>query len=249
MHRLKLYGPLIGLMITILLTCDALAFKVVSIGGYDFAASGLIFSLGFLLASVVTEVYGFTLAGRIIWAQLLCQAAFILTVNLFVILPSPKGSTAALYYLGLYNNLWHVLIASTTAIMLAYFVNDIIMSKLKIYLSGKYFAIRFFASNAIGTAILVSISYPINFYGLYSIDHIAVIALNTWIYKMILATMLFPIAILLGSVIKRIEKLDYFDYGISYNPITVFSDTVHGENKYDKISSIEGRYHESYSNK
>lgn len=248
MHRLKLYSPLIGLMITILLICDALAFKVVSIYGYDFSASGLIFPLGFLLASIITEVYGFTLAGRIIWVQLMCQASFILTVNLFVLLPSPEGSVTGLHYLNLYHNLWHVLIAATIALVSAYFVNDIIMSKLKIYLSGKYFIMRFLTSNAIGTAILVSISYPINFYGLYSIDHIAVIALNTWLYKMIFAVILFPVAILLANVIKRIEKLDYFDYGISYNPVNVFSENVPGENKYNK-NNVEGWYRESYSNK
>ena|SRR3990167_930969 len=249
MHKLRLYIPLIGLMITILLICDALAFKVVSIYGLDFAASGLIFPMGFLLASVITEVYGFTLAGRIIWVQLLCQACFILTINLFVLLPSPRDSVTASYYFNLYQNLWHVLIAATTALVSAYFVNDIIMSKLKIYLSGNYFVMRFIISNAIGTAILVCISYPINFYGLYSLNHIVVIAFNTWVYKMIMAVMLFPLAIFLSSVVKRIEKLDYFDYGISYNPLTVFSENVSGENKHEKYNNIEGWCRESYSSK
>jgi len=153
MHKLRFYAPLIGLMITILLICDALAFKVVSIYGRNFAASGLIFPLGFLLASLITEVYGFTLAGRIIWVQLLCQASFILTINLFVLLPSPNESITAPYYFSLYQNLWHVLISSTTAIVFAYFINDIIMSKLKIYLFGNYFILRFITSNAISTAI------------------------------------------------------------------------------------------------
>lgn len=246
MHRLRLYVPLIGLMISVLLICDALAFKVVSIYGYNFAASGLIFPLGFLLASVITEVYGFALAGRIIWVQLLCQALFILTVNFFVLLPSPDGSITAPYYFNLYHNLWHVLIAGTTALVSAYFINDIIMSKLKIYLSGHYFVMRFIASNAIGTAILVSVSYPINFYGLYPINDIAVIAFNTWVYKMIFAVILFPVAVFLANVIKRVERLDYFDYGISYNPMAVFSETVPGENKYNNIG---GWRYEGYSNK
>jgi uncharacterized integral membrane protein (TIGR00697 family) len=248
MHKLKLYGPLIGLMITVLLICDALAFKVVSIHRHDFAASGLIFPLGFFLASIITEVYGFTLAGRVIWVQLMCQTLFILIINLFVFLPSPDNSITALHYLNLYRHLWHVLIASTVALVTAYFINDIIMSKLKIYLSGKYFIVRFFGSNATGNAILVSLSYPINFYGLYPISHIAAIALNTWVYKMIIATLLFPIAILAANAIKQIERLDYFDYGVSYNPMTVFSDNISGRNNYENIHNIEGLHHENYSN-
>ena len=29
---------------------------------------------------------------------------------------------------------------------------------------------------------------------------------------------------------KLIEKLDYFDYGVSYNPIAVFSENIPGVN-------------------
>ena len=112
-----------------MLICDALAFKVISIYGYGFAASGLIFPLGFLLASIITEVYGFTLAGRIIWVQMLCQASFILTINLFVLLPSPGNSMSTSNYFQ-FIIISEVLLASTTAVVSAYFINNIIMSKL-----------------------------------------------------------------------------------------------------------------------
>lgn len=108
---------------------------------------------------------------------------------------------------------------------------------------------RLIASNAISTAILVFIAYPINFYELYTFNQIIVIAFNTWVYKMIVAIMLFPVAIFLANTIKRIEKLDYFDYGVSYNPLTVFSEHVAGENNYGKSNSIEKWYRESYSDK
>ena len=235
-------------MITIQLICDTLAFKVVTINGSDYAASGLIFPLGFLFASIITDVYGFTLAGRVIWVQLICQAVFILIVNLFVLLPSPVGSEISLHYLSLYHELWHVLIASTCAVVVAYFINDFVMSQLKIYLSGKYFIIRFLFSNAIGNLFLVSIAYPINFYNLYPIDHIAVIAINTWLYKMVFAILLFPLAIILANFFKRIEKLDYFDYGVSYNPMMVFSENDDGENKFLKKRNTGSLGYESYPN-
>ncbi|TAK73375.1 MAG: VUT family protein [Gammaproteobacteria bacterium] len=247
MHRLKLYGLLVGLMITILLICDVLAFKIVSIGGHDLVASGIIFPFSFLFSSIITDVYGFKLAGRIIWIQLTCSALFILTINLFVFLPSPESANTATHYFAVFHNLWHVLIASSIAVTSAYFINDVVMSKLKIYMSGRYFIIRFLISNAIGKAILVFISYPINFYGQYTAHYIVKIAINTWTYKMVIAILLFPVAILLSNIIKRIEKLDYFDYGVPYNPLTVFNEDAIGENKYDKISQIKRQYRESYS--
>ena len=215
-----------------MLACDALAFKVIEICGYKFSASGLIFPINFMLASVMTDAYGFNLAGRIIWIQLISQFIFIVTINIFVLLPSSGIDPVSSLYSSLYGNIWHVLFSSSLAIFTAYFINDFIMSKLKIYYGGKLFAVRFLASNAIGKAALVCISYPINLYGIYPINEIAHIALNTWIYKMIMALILFPVALILSFYIKKFEKTDHYDFGVSYNPLSVFSTNNYGKNKY-----------------
>jgi uncharacterized PurR-regulated membrane protein YhhQ (DUF165 family) len=68
-------------MVSLMLTCDALAFKIIEIHGYKFSASGLIFPINFMLAAVMTNSYGYNLAGRIIWIQLISQFIFIITVN------------------------------------------------------------------------------------------------------------------------------------------------------------------------
>lgn len=233
MHKLRLYGILVGIMVSLMLACDALAFKVIAIHGHNFSASGLIFPVNFMLAAVVTNAYGYSLAGRIIWIQLITQFIFIITLNIFVLLPSPDINPVANLYFSLYKNIWHVIFSSSLAVFIAYFMNDFIMSKLKIYYQGSFFIMRFLLSNAIGKTALVCISYPINLYGLYSTNEIAHIALNTWIYKMIMAIFLLPIAWALSNFIKKSEKIDYYDFGISYNPISVFSIKSQGENKFD----------------
>ncbi len=232
MHKLRFYGLLVGLSIMIMMACDTLAFKVIHVLSYDLAASGLIYSLNFSLASIITEVYGFNLAGRIIWVQLICHILFIFLINLITILPSPDDSSTYYLYFNLYHNIWHVLIGSCVAMPVAYFINDIIVSKLKINLYGRKFIYRFLISSIIGSAVLVTISYPINFYEQYSIQHIMNIALNTWIYKIFAAIILLPLAMFLINLLKYLEKTDYYDYGTSYNPLNVFSTEESGENRY-----------------
>lgn len=232
MNNLKLYGLLVGLIIIIMALCDALTFKAVSIGGYNFAASGLIYSFSFFLLSIATEVYGYKLAGRIIWVQMICNIIFVLTMNLFVLLPSPEGSTMHSLYFGLYHNVWRVLIGSCISIPISYFLNSLIISKLKIYMYGKIFMLRFMVSNILGSAVLVSISYPINFYNQFTSSQIATIAFDTWVYKLIMATIFLPICIYLTKIIKKIEKMDCFDYDISYNPAGVFASGASGKNQY-----------------
>lgn len=233
MHGFRLYGLLVGLSVTVLLCCDALAFKVVTILGFNFSASGLIFPIDFLLACVLTDSYGYNLAGRVIWIQIISQAIFIFIINLFVLLPSSNSDPISLLYYNLYKHIWRVLIASSIAVTIAYFLNDFIMSKLKIYYQGKLFFIRLLVSTALGQTVLVSISYPINLFGIFSFGDIFNIALNTWFYKMLVAIIFYPVALLMSKFVKRFEGIDYYDYGISYNPLSVFSSTSSGNNKYD----------------
>ena len=138
-------------MVTIMLICDALPLKIVTIDGHNFSASGLIFPLSFFVACITTEVYGYELAGRIIWIQMLCQTIFILCINLFVILPSHTPQTMTPFlYLGLYKNFWRILIASSISVPLAYFTTDYIMSRLKIKSTGKFFTWRYIIANCFG---------------------------------------------------------------------------------------------------
>jgi uncharacterized integral membrane protein (TIGR00697 family) len=212
--------------------CDTLAFKAVDIYGYSFASSGIVYSFNFFIASVMTEVYGYKLAGRVVWIQLLCHFIFVLTVNLVVFIPSPANSTTFQSYYDLYHNLWRVFLASCFAIPAAYFVNDLIISKMKIYLYGKAYMFRFVISNVIGSGVLVAISYPANFYDQFPLSQIAVISFHTWIYKVVISVLLIPVSIWLSRTLKRLEGLDYYDYGISYNPLSIFSSRDEGENAY-----------------
>ena len=234
MHHYKFYGFFIGALVMILISCDALAFKTIHFFGYEFAASGIIFVFSFPLASIATEVYGYQLAGRIIWIQLMCQLIFILLISFIVRLNVQENDTMALLYFSLYKNLWRVLLAGSLAVPTAYFINDMVLSLMKKYYGGFLFS-RMFFSNLLGQFLLVFISYPINFYHIYSLSHIIHIAVNTWVYKAIMAIALLPITGYLAKKIKRIEHLDFYDYGISYNPIKVFNANNPGENHYEKF--------------
>lgn len=50
--------------------------------------------------------------------------------------------------------------------------------------------------------------------------------------KVVAAVLLSPLAWLIIKKIKKIERIDMFDYGISYNPVRVFSDNQLGKNLY-----------------
>lgn len=228
----KCYGFLIGFLVSILLTCDALSFKVISLFGYDVAVSGILFSFSFPIAAIATEVYGYNLAVRIVWIQICSQAFFIIIVSAIIRLSSAHDPVSILYY-QLYSGLWRVLLAATVAVPISYFINDYLMSLIKIYNKGNLFISRALISNVIGTGVLVTLSYPMNYYHIYSMSHIAAIAFNTWLVKIAIAVLLLPFTMLISKSLKKIENLDYYDYGVSYNPIKAFDSHEKGKNLWD----------------
>lgn len=226
--------PLSCMMVTVLLICDAVAFKAVTIFHLHIAASGLVFPLSFLIACIITEVYGYGLSGRVIWIQLLCSFAFILIVNALVIPGHENANNLNIQYYEIYHNYWRVILGTIAGTPLAYFITDILISKVKILLKGKLFILRYIVANVVGKFLLVGITYPINFYNVYPMEAIIKIILGTWLFKVAAAFVLSPLAIIISNKVKKIERLDTFDYGISYNPALVFRDTSQGSNQYHK---------------
>lgn len=84
-------------------------------------------------------------------------------------------------------------------------------------------------SAMIAQGILLITAYPISLSSKYSFFELINIISTTWIYKVIMSTLLLPIGILLARKVKKIEKIDTFDYNISYNPFNVFKQSSENE--------------------
>lgn len=67
-------------------------------------------------------------------------------------------------------------------------------------------------------AALLLTAYPISLSGKYSVMELVNIISTTWTYKVIISIVLLPLAIVMVGVVKKVEKTDHYDWGISYNP-------------------------------
>lgn len=82
-------------------------------------------------------------------------------------------------------------------------------------------------------AALLLTAYPISLSSKYSVNELVNIIITTWSYKVIISVFLLPVAMYLAHKVKRIEGTDHYDWGASYNPLSVFSEvkTSQEENK------------------
>lgn len=215
-----------GLTVTIMIVCDTLVYKVIDIYGFKITASGVIFSLSYILSTISTEVYGYRLGGRTIWIVILCQSVFVILINLAVLIPDTSPGTIGGHFYSIYNEFWKVMVGTWIAVPASYFFNGYSVSKLKLYFHGRLFVIRYLLSSMGAQAILLLMSYPISLSSKYGFYDIVNIIFTTWSYKVTISIFFFPLASYLVGIIKKIENTDYYDWGTNYNPFSVFK----GEN-------------------
>lgn len=142
----KLYGLFVGLTVTIMIVCDTLVYKVVDIYGFKITASGIIFSLCYLLSTVSTEVYGYKLGGRIVWIIVICQTVYVILINISAVVQADANQIAKDYY-SLFHEFWRVMVGTWISVPASYFCNSLLVSKLKIYFNGKLFIFRYILSS------------------------------------------------------------------------------------------------------
>ncbi|MCD5364459.1 MULTISPECIES: VUT family protein [Chromobacterium] len=223
MEQFRVYGLIVGLSVTIMVVCDSLVYKTLDIHGLKITASGIVFSLCYLLSTVSTEVYGYKLGGRTVWILVACQTFFVLIINAFALLQPDNNEISKQYYL-LFNEFWRVMVGTWISVPASYFCNGFVVSRMKVFFAGRLFFVRYVIASMLAQAVLLMTAYPISLSSRYSGQELVNIIATTWSYKVLVSIILLPVGYYLVGVVKRIEKTDYFDWSVSYNPLTVFKD-------------------------
>ena len=80
-----------AVFVTLYLTSNIMAVKVISIFGlFYFDAGTLTFPFAYMLGDVLTEIWGYRIARKVIWLTLLCNILLVLFTMVGVWLPSPE---------------------------------------------------------------------------------------------------------------------------------------------------------------
>lgn len=228
------------ILVAIMNICNMMAFKVLNLFGFTIAMSGFLFPTSFYFLSALNESYGHRETEKAILMVMISQNIFLAIVSLAVRAPSPPGIHTTQLYLDLYGNLWKVFISSNLAVGLSFYSSSLFNSRLKVWLLGKRKVIRFIVSTGIAKFILVSISYPINFYGIMPLKQILIMCINTWVFKMIAAVVLSQLVYPLVKINRKIDHVDVYDINISYNPLNVYRTENPPTNMYGKSYGYSG---------
>lgn len=191
--------------------------RLVSFFGLDTDAGTLIFPLTFLLADLITEVYGYKFARQAIWCGFLFNALFVVYGQIVVHMPSPAYQTNNEMFDTLLTMNVRIIIASAVSYLISEPMNSLVMAKLKIKMRGRYLGMRFVCSTVFASCIDSFIFGTIAFHGVMSNANLLNLILTMWLIKVVIECLGLPISVRLANRLKKAECMDIYDKKTKFN--------------------------------
>jgi len=208
-----------ALFITCLLASNILIVKQIELFGLTLPAAVVIFPLSYIFGDVLTEVYGYSQARRVIWLGFFCNLLMVMAIWLVGILPASSVFDAQAAYERILGNTPRFLIASFIAYLAGEFVNSYIMARMKMLTRGRWLWTRTIASTVAGEAVDTAIVLLVGFWGVLPPAIIFSMILWHWLFKICFEVLATPLTYTMVGYLKKAENLDTYDYGTDFNPL------------------------------
>jgi len=206
------------LFVAILMISNTVVVKLIQVGPLIFTGAFLIFPISYIFGDILTEVYGFKVTRKLIWAGFMTQILMALCYWIVQIMPSASVWSGQSAYETILGVVPRIVFASIIAYCAGEFTNSYIMSKMKILMNGKYLWMRTIGSTIIGQLLDSSIFLLLAFAGTIPLNVIFSMMIVMYVGKVVYEIILTPLTYLVVRRLKQAEGMDIYDRGISYNP-------------------------------
>ncbi len=221
---LRYYDFVMAAFVTILLLSNLIgAGKVAQvnlpvIGDWPFGAGILFFPVSYVIGDVLTEVYGYARARRVVWAGFAALAfmAFMswVVVNLT---PAPDWTGQAAYE-AVFGATPRIVLASMLAFWAGEFANSFVLARMKLWTAGRHLWSRTIGSTAVGQGVDSLIFYPVAFYGEWSNELLLTVLATQYALKVGWEALLTPVTYAVVGFLKRREGIEVFDADTAFSP-------------------------------
>ena len=205
-----------------------------SVFGIRLAFDGgtLLFPLAYILGDILTEVYGFKAARRVIWTGFAVLALSALVFFVLRILPpdavwETQDSFAANGYNVTGTAAYDIILGGmgsggiVLASLLAYLAggvsNSILLSKIKVLMKGRLYWVRSIGSSIVGhlldSLVFVSVASVV---GIFPWELFSSLVLTNFLLKFSIELLMYPLNYATVRFLKKKEGIDVYDTGIKY---------------------------------
>lgn len=209
---------MVGFVSTLMISNIASS-KILDLGFFTFDGGTLLFPIAYILGDVVTEVYGYIRARRVIWAGFGANLLMALVLMLVGVLPPAEGWEHQQAYEAILGATPRIVLGSLIAYWVGSFANSWLMAKMKILTRGRWLWTRTIASTLVGEGIDTVLFVLIAFYGVLPQATLTAVIVSNYIFKCAVEALITPITYRVVNGLKRAEQEDYYDYDTDFNPL------------------------------
>ena len=241
---LRYYDIVMAAFVAVLLLSNVIgASKLAEIDGHIFGAGILFFPISYVIGDILTEVYGYARARRVIWVGFGALLFLALMSWAVVAMPPADGwycsatETLRLFneqgdvdrlasngaicqqtYVSVFGGTWRIVAASIIAFWAGEFVNSYVLARMKLLTKGRMLWTRTIGSTIFGQGVDSLIFYPVAFLGIWPTAQVLTVMLTNWALKVAWEAALTPVTYVAVNRMKRAEGMDVFDEATNFTP-------------------------------
>ena len=187
---------------------------------WSFGAGVLFFPVSYIIGDVLTEIYGYANARRVIWTGFAALLFMAFMAAVVVALPPAAEWPGQEAYEFVFGNSWRIVLASMVAFWAGEFANSFVLARMKVWTKGRLLWTRTIGSTVVGQGLDSLIFYPLAFYGLagWPIEQLWQIVISQWLIKTAWEALLTPVTYLVVGFLKRREGVEVFDTDTDFSP-------------------------------
>jgi uncharacterized integral membrane protein (TIGR00697 family) len=215
-----LFVVLAALFVTLLITSNIIAVKIILVWGRILPAAIVLFPITYILGDILTEVYGFRFARRVILLGFLCNSVAVVGFWAGGLLPSAPFWEGQDSYNAILGYTPRLLMASFAGYLVGELSNSMILSKLKVVTEGRWLWLRTISSTVVGQGADSVVFITVAFAGTLAGGSLIGLLITQWIVKVLYETAATPVTYAAVGYVKRHEGLDVYDHKVSLNPLS-----------------------------
>jgi uncharacterized integral membrane protein (TIGR00697 family) len=219
MQNYKFLNQIVLWNVFFAIICIPTAGKLIDVMGIPLSISIYYFPFVYIFADILTEVYGYAVARRVLWYCIFAQLLVIAIFEFVIFYPPSAVMTNNQSYLDVLSTAPRLVFFGTLAMFAGDIANNYVLAKMKVWTNGLYISARFVTSTLCGQIVNTAVFYVFGLWGMIPTRVLAKSIVVASLTKISVEFLLLPVTLRVSSWLKRIENVDYFDNATNFNPL------------------------------